>query len=72
MTAKEAETLWETQKINVNDLTHVWPQGQFPLRKIGEFTLDENPMNYFAEVEQIGFSPSHLYVILPPVLSHDC
>lgn len=60
MTAKEAEDLWEKQKINVFDLTHVWPQSQFPRRKIGEFTLNENVKNYFAEIEQIAFSPSHL------------
>ncbi|MCJ1352420.1 MAG: hypothetical protein MMC33_002404 [Icmadophila ericetorum] len=60
MTAKEAEDLWATQKINVFDLTHIWPHKQFPLRPIGEFTLNENPKNYFAEVEQIAFNPSHL------------
>jgi catalase len=60
MTAKEAEDLWEKQKINVFDLTHVWPQKQFPLRKIGEFVLNENAKNYFAEVEQVAFNPSHM------------
>jgi len=60
MTPKEAEELWETQKINVFDLTHVWPQKQFPLRKVGEFTLNENAVNYFAEIEQIAFNPSHM------------
>ncbi|KAB8556620.1 hypothetical protein FH972_025657 [Carpinus fangiana] len=60
MTLKQAEELWETQRINVFDLTHVWPQGQFPLRKIGEFTLNENAKNYFAEIEQVAFNPSHM------------
>ncbi|KAF6823407.1 peroxisomal catalase [Colletotrichum plurivorum] len=60
MTAKEAEDAWEKDKINVFDLTHVWPQGKYPLRKIGEFTLNENPINYFAEVEQIAFNPAHM------------
>src|SRR3569833_2637004 len=60
MTPKQAEEIWESQKINVFDLTHVWPQGQFPLKKIGEFTLNENAINYFAEVEQAAFSPSHM------------
>lgn len=60
MTPKEAEELWEKEKINVFDLTHVWPQKQFPLTKIGEFTLNENAVNYFAEVEQIAFNPSHM------------
>lgn len=60
MTPKQAEELWEEQKINVFDLTHVWPHKQFPLRKVGEFYLNENVKNYFAEIEQIAFSPSHL------------
>ncbi|EMC93784.1 hypothetical protein BAUCODRAFT_210508 [Baudoinia panamericana UAMH 10762] len=59
MTGKEAEELWEKEKINIFDLTHVWPQKQFPLRKVGEFYLNENIKNYFAEIEQIGFNPSH-------------
>ncbi len=29
MSAKEAEELWEKQKINVFDLSHVWPHEQF-------------------------------------------
>jgi catalase len=60
MSAKEAEELWEKQKINVFDLTHVWPHKQFPLRKVGEFTLNENAKNYFAEIEQVAFNPAHL------------
>jgi len=66
MTAKQAEDLWETQKINVFDLTHVWPHDQFPLRKVGEFTLNENVKNYHAEIEQIAFSPSHLVPGIEP------
>jgi len=66
MTPKQAEELWETQKINVFDLTHIWPQGQFPLRKVGEFTLNENVKNYFAEIEQVAFSPSHLVPGIEP------
>ncbi|CBY02384.1 similar to peroxisomal catalase [Plenodomus lingam JN3] len=66
MTAKEAEDLWDNQKINVFDLTHVWPQSQFKLRKVGEFFLNENPQNYFAEVEQIAFNPAHLIPGIEP------
>ncbi|OQN97147.1 hypothetical protein B0A48_17244 [Cryoendolithus antarcticus] len=60
MTPKEAEELWEKQKINVFDMTHIWPHKQFPLRKVGEFTLNENVENYFAEIEQIAFNPAHM------------
>ncbi|KAL5115319.1 hypothetical protein ACEQ8H_006764 [Pleosporales sp. CAS-2024a] len=66
MTAKEAEEVWEKQGINVFDLTHVWPQSQFKLRKVGEFTLNENPQNYFAEIEQIAFNPAHLVPGIEP------
>ncbi|KAI1262780.1 catalase-like domain-containing protein [Xylariaceae sp. FL1019] len=66
MTPKQAEEVWENQKINVFDLTHVWPQKQFPLTKIGEFTLNENAINYFAEIEQVAFAPSHLVPGIEP------
>ncbi|PPQ73471.1 hypothetical protein CVT26_010170, partial [Gymnopilus dilepis] len=42
------------------DVTKVWPQSKFPLREIGKLVLNENPKNYFDEIEQLGFSPSHL------------
>lgn len=45
---------------NVFDLTKVWPQAEVPLRPVGRLTLNRNPENYFAEVEQAAFSPSHL------------
>ena len=35
------------------DLTKVWPHSEFPLRPIGKMVLNENPVNYFAEVEQV-------------------
>ncbi|KAF2714318.1 catalase-domain-containing protein [Pleomassaria siparia CBS 279.74] len=66
VTAKEAEDLWAKEKINVFDLTHVWPQKQFPLRKVGEFFLNENVQNYFAEIEQVTFNPSHLVPGIEP------
>lgn len=55
MTQKEAQKL----PFSVYDLTKVWPHKQFPLRRFGKLTLNENPKNYFAEVEQAAFSPSH-------------
>lgn len=66
MTPKEAEEVWEKQKINIFDLTHVWPQSQFPRKKVGEFTLNENAINYFAEIEQAAFNPSHLVPGIEP------
>ena len=66
MTAKEAEELWEKQKINIFDLTHIWPHKQFPLRKVGEFTLNENAKNYFAEIEQVAYNPAHMVPGIEP------
>merc|ERR1712076_253722 len=56
MTFEEAEK-WE---FNPFDLTKVWPHGEFPLRQVGKLTFNRNPKNYFAEVEQLAFSPAHL------------
>ena len=42
------------------DVTKVWPHEDFPLHEIGKLTLNANPNNYFAEVEQAAFSPSRL------------
>jgi len=41
-------------------LLQVWPQGEFPLIPVGRMVLNRNPKNYFAEVEQIAFSPAHM------------
>jgi catalase len=41
------------------DLTKVWLKGDFPLIPVGEFELNKNPENYFAEVEQAAFNPAH-------------
>ncbi len=37
------------------DPTKIWPPEQFPLRPVGRMVLDRNPVNYFAEVEQVAF-----------------
>ncbi|AQW82089.1 catalase [Campylobacter pinnipediorum] len=42
------------------DLTKVWSHKDFPLIKVGVMTLNENPNNYFNEVEQAAFSPSNI------------
>ena len=46
-------------RINPFDLTKVWPHGEVPLIEIGQIELNKNPDNYFAEVEQLAFSPSN-------------
>lgn len=37
------------------DDTKLWPNDQFPWHPIGKMTLDRNPVNFFAEVEQSAF-----------------
>lgn len=62
MTPEQAEKF----RYNVLDLTKVWPHAEFPLRPIGKLVLNENPQNYFAEIEQAAFSPSHLIPYIEP------
>ncbi|XP_041452599.1 catalase-like [Lytechinus variegatus] len=45
---------------NPFDLTKVWSQKEYPLIPVGKMVLNLNPKNYFAEVEQIAFSPAHM------------
>src|SRR5579859_4605244 len=47
-------------KWNPFDLTKVWPHKDFPLIDVGTLELNENPKNYFAEVEQAAFAPAHV------------
>ncbi|GAV55038.1 hypothetical protein ZYGR_0AS03610 [Zygosaccharomyces rouxii] len=47
------------QPFSVFDLTKVWPQSEFPLRRVGKLVLNENPLNFFAQVEQAAFAPSN-------------
>ena len=46
--------------INPFDVTKVWPHGDYPLINVGFFELNRNPDNYFAQVEQAAFAPSHV------------
>ncbi|KAJ1851246.1 catalase A, partial [Coemansia sp. RSA 2703] len=41
-------------------------QKDFPLQEVGRMMLDRNPENYFAEVEQTAFSPSHMVPGIAP------
>ncbi|WP_421940718.1 catalase [Pedobacter sp.] len=50
----------KTYPINPFDLTKVWPHADYPLIKVGELELNQNPDNYFAEVEQAAFAPAHV------------
>lgn len=51
---------------NPFDVTKVWPHGAYPLIEVGRMVLNRNPENYFAEVEQIAFAPSHMVPGIEP------
>ncbi|MDQ0645331.1 catalase [Microbacterium murale] len=46
--------------IDLLDPTKIVPEELAPLQVLGTMTLDRNPMNYFAETEQVAFHPGHL------------
>jgi len=46
-------------KVNPFDLTKTWSQKDYPLIPVGHFTLNRNPGNFFAEIEQAAFAPSN-------------
>ena len=56
MTEEQAKNHYE----NPFDITKVWPKGEYPLIEVGVLELNRNPENYYAEVEQSAFSPSHI------------
>lgn len=55
----ELKLTWIHVFVTTDD-TKVWPHADYPLQKIGKLTLNRNPSNYFAEVEQAAFSPSSM------------
>lgn len=50
----------EKTSYNPFDLTKVWPHAEYPLIDVGVMELNQNPDNYFAEIEQAAFSPSNI------------
>jgi len=45
---------------NPFDLTKMWYKKDFPLMPVGEFELNRNPDNYFADIEQAAFNPANV------------
>ncbi|GKT70148.1 catalase [Colletotrichum tofieldiae] len=62
MEPKEAEKY----RWNIFDMTKVWPHSDYPLIPVGKLTLNKNPSNYFADIEQAAFSPSNMVRGLAP------
>jgi catalase len=46
-------------RFNPFDITKVWPKSEYPLIPVGTMTLNRNPENYFAQIEQATFAPSN-------------
>ena len=47
-------------RFNPFDLTKVWPHRDYPLIDVGTMTLNRNPENFFAQIEQAAFSPGNV------------
>jgi catalase len=56
----------ENYRFDVLDITKVWPQSDYPLHTVGKLTLNRNPENYHAEVEQSSFNPGNLVPGIEP------
>jgi catalase len=46
-------------RFNPFDLTKTWSHADYPLIKVGTMTLNRNPENFFAQIEQAAFSPGN-------------
>jgi catalase len=47
-------------RFNPFDVTKVWPHSDYPLIDVGIIELNQNPENYFADVEQAAFTPANV------------
>jgi len=49
----------KSYRLNPFDLTKTWPHKDYPLIEVGTMTLERNPENFFAQIEQAAFSPGN-------------
>jgi catalase len=56
----------ENYKYDIFDVTKVVPHKDYPLIPVGKIVLNKNPENYFAEVEQSAFAPTHVVPGIEP------
>jgi len=49
----------KSYRFNPFDLTKTWSHKDYPLIPVGTMTLNRNPENFFAQIEQAAFSPSN-------------
>lgn len=43
-----------------------WSHKEFPLIEVGNLILNQNPQNYFSDVEQLAFSPGNMIPGIEP------
>lgn len=61
MSEEQAKGFLDSPQGNLlQDVTKIWSHAQFPLQPLGRMVLNRNAENYFAEIEQVAFSPGHL------------
>ncbi len=49
----------KTYRYNPFDLTKIWSKKDYPRIKVGTMTLNRNPENHFAQIEQAAFAPGN-------------
>lgn len=58
------QVIEESQVANLDfdllDPTKLIPEEVIPIRMLGKMVLNRNPVNHFAETEQVAFCPSHI------------
>lgn len=57
---------FEKLDFNPIDVTKVWPENIAKKIKVGTMTLNQNPTNYFQQIEQAAFSPGTLVPGIEP------
>ena len=50
----------KTYRINPFDLTKTWPHADYPLIEVGTLTLNENPVDWDTQIEQLAFEPNNM------------
>jgi len=56
----------DTYRYDPFDVTKVWRYKDYPLVPIGRLVLNQNPENFFAEIEQAAFSPANFVPGIEP------
>ena len=50
----------KTYRINPFDLTKTWPHSDYPLIEVGKLVLNQNPVDWDTQIEQLAFEPNNM------------